>query len=381
MTATRLPTEPPRFRLSRTALAGGFLGFFVSGGVAALYGPSAPAFRRLFDVSEFVSGLPASVHPLAAMVGVLTWAAVSRRGGRARLLGLGVAVLGVGGLAAAAAPSMLLVLAATVVLGAGFGLLSNGMNSVYPRDTGRRTPMVVACMHGVFGVGAVSLPLLLSVAGHRVAFAVVGVAALAAIPLMRTTSTPPRPAMDPMGRTAPRRHVVAFSLVFGLYVAAEAATATWLATYVEFRGWDAGAAARWTSGFWLAITGGRFLFALVLARVRPGRLVQVVLPLAAIALALASVPALAPYAFVAAGLCFAPVFPTAMVWLPRALPDAAGATTAAVLAALVGASVTPFVVGAVGSALGLATIPLSLAAVALLASGVALAIGRRFGPG
>ena len=381
MTRTRLPTEPARFRLSRTALAGGFLGFFVSGGVAALYGPSAPAFRRAFEVSEVVSGLPASVHPLAALVGVLGWAAAVRRGARARLLAVGAVVLAAGGLAVAGAPSMALVLASSVLLGVGFGLLSNGMNSLYPRDTGPRTPTVVACMHGVFGVGAVSLPLLLSVAGHRVAFATVGVVALVAVPLLRTTSTPPRPALDLDARVVPRRHVATFSVVFGLYVAVESATATWLATYLEFRGWDAGAAARWTSAFWLAITGGRFLFALVLARVRPGRLVKFVLPLATVALALASVPPLAPFAFVAAGLFFAPVFPTAMVWLPRALPDAEGATTAAVVAALIGASVTPFLVGAIGSGLGLGVVPFALAAVGTAACVVSFVVGRRFGEG
>ncbi|MFA9446518.1 sugar MFS transporter [Egicoccus sp. AB-alg6-2] len=381
MTDSRTVTEPTAFRLPRAALLGGFLGFFVSGGVAALYGPSAPAFRRLFEVSEFTSGLPASVHPLAALVGVLGWAAATRRGVSARLLAAGAGVLAIGAVALAAAPSMALVLATAVLVGVGFGVLSNGMNSVYPRDTGPRTPTVVVCMHGVFGVGAVTLPLVLSLVGHRVAFLVVGMLALLAIVPMAATATPPAAAIDLRGSPTPRRHVLAFSLVFGTYVAVEAATATWLATYVEFRGWDQGAAARWTSGFWLAITGGRFLFALVLHRIRPGRLVQIVLPLAAVALGLASVPRLAPYALVAAGLFFAPVFPTAMVWLPRALPDAQGATTAAILAAIIGASLSPFLVGLVGSLIGLAAIPVALALLALLAAVVARTVGTRLGHG
>lgn len=381
MTTTDAGARAPGFRLSRTALVGGFLGFFVSGGVAALYGPAAPAFRTGFGVSELTSGLPAAVHPMAALVGVLGWAAATRRGVGARLLALGVLLLGIGAVAVAAAPSMAAVLGAAVVLGAGFGVLSNGMNSVYPRDTGPRTPVVVACMHGVFGVGAVALPLVLSLVGHRAAFAAVGVIGLVAVVPMLATAGPPRPSLDLQQSAPPRRHVLAFSLVFGTYVAVEAGTATWLATYVEFRGWGQDAAARWTSGFWLAITGGRFLFALVLARVRPGRIVQVVLPLSAVALALATVPAIAPYAFVVAGLCFAPVFPTAMVWLPRALPDAQGATTAAILAAITGATVSPVLVGAVGSGIGLAAMPGALALLAVLASAIAVAMGRRFGDG
>jgi fucose permease len=374
------PGAPTGFRLPRTAVVGGFFGFFVSGGVVALYGPSAPAFRELFGVSEFVSGLPASVHPLAALVGVLAWAGATRRGRGARLLALGVALLGVGALGVAVAPSMIAVLMTGAVLGVGFGLLSNGMNSVYPRDTGPRTPTVVAMMHGVFGLGAVTLPFLLSLTDHRVAFGLVGLVALVAIVPMLRTASPPKPALD-LAAAAPRRDVLVFSLVFGTYVAVEAGTATWLATYVEFRGSDQAAAARWTSAFWLAITGGRFLFAFVVARVRPGRLVALVLPLAAVCLGLAVVPGLAPYAMVAAGLFLAPVFPTAMVWLPRALPTASGATTAAVLAAIIGATIAPFMVGLIGSTVGLAAIPVALATLGAVAAVTARLVGRRFGLG
>jgi fucose permease len=376
-----LDPEPTGYRLSRAALAGGFLAFFVSGGVAALYGPSAPEFRRAFGVDELVSGLPASVHPLAALVGELAWAWLLRRGTSVRLLAVGAGVLGLGAFGVAAAPSMVLVLATVVGLGLGFGLLSNGMNSLYPRMTGSRAATLVVCMHGVFGVGAVSLPLVLAGLGHRGAFLAVAVVAAVAVPLLLRTSSPPAAAFDPTASPPPRRHVLAFSTVFGSYVAVEAATATWLATYLEFRGWSPGAAAGWTSAFWLAITGGRFAFALVMSRIRPGRLVQVVLPVAAVGLALAGWTVTAPLGFVLAGLCMAPVFPTAMVWLPRALPSAAGATTAAMLAAITGATLSPLLVGAVGSGIGVGAIPFTLAGLAVVAALTARAVGRRFGVG
>lgn len=372
--------DPATFRLTRTAVAGGFVGFFVSGGIVSLYGPMAPVLRRLFEVDEFTSGLPASVHPLVAVVGVLTWMTLSRRVRPGPLLAGGAVLLGAGALGIIFATGMAAVLSWVLAIGVGFGLLANGMNSVYPRDTGPRSATIVGWMHGAFGAGAVALPLLLSVAGHRAAYLSLAVFGLVAVPLMWPTSAPSAPPADARPRTS-RRSLLLFALLFGAYVAVEASTATWLATYLEHLGWSEAAGARWTSVFWLLFAAGRFVFAPLAGLFAPGRLVRVLLPSAALLLVAATYAPIAPVALVAAGLCMAPVFPTAMIWLPRVLPGAGGATTLAMLAAMGGATIGPGSVGAVASRFGLSTIPVLLGTLAAGATLIAVRAGNDVGKG
>jgi MFS transporter, FHS family, glucose/mannose:H+ symporter len=373
--------QPTRFRLSRTAIVGGYAGFLVSGGIASLYGPAAPAFRRAFGVDEFTSGLPASIHPFVAVAGVLVWVWLSRRIRPGVLLAVGALGVGTGAAGVAVASGMLVVLAWVLGIGAGFGMLANGMNTVYPRDTSPRAAVTVARMHGAFGAGAVLLPFVLAATGYRTAFLVVAALALVAAPLMAGTPAPPIPPRTGHVPRPERAALVGFGALFACYVGVEAATATWLATYLEFRGWSAPAAARWTSAFWLLFTLGRLVFAPLLARHQPGRIVRSLLLVTVLALLAASLPPLAPVGLLVAGLTMAPVFPSGMVWLPRALPSAAGAVTVVIMSAMVGATLAPMAVGAIGSQLGLAAIPPALALLASAATALAVGVARRNGAG
>jgi MFS transporter, FHS family, glucose/mannose:H+ symporter len=274
------------------------------------------------------------------------------------------------------------VLAWVVLVGLGFGLLSDAMNSIYPRMTGPRTAVTVGRMHGAFGVGAVIMPLVLAAGGYVTAFLVVGTLALVAVPLLaRTTAAPARPATAPVALDDVRRSVWGFALLFGCYVATESATAAWIATHLQGVGWGEASAARWTAAFWLVFTAGRFAVAPLAKRIPPGRLVRLAMPGAAVMLLLASVPVLAPYAFVGAGLFVSPVFPSAMVWLARAVPTARNGTTAAMVAATAGATLGPAVTGGAGSLAGRASIPVTLAALAASAGIVADRLVRRVGRG
>jgi MFS transporter, FHS family, glucose/mannose:H+ symporter len=226
------------------------------------------------------------------------------------------------------------------------------------------------------------MPLVLAAGGYVTAFLVVGTLALVAVPLLaRTTAAPARPATAPVALDDVRRSVWGFALLFGCYVATESATAAWIATHLQGVGWGEASAARWTAAFWLVFTAGRFAVAPLAKRIPPGRLVRLAMPGAAVMLLLASVPVLAPYAFVGAGLFVSPVFPSAMVWLARAVPTARNGTTAAMVAATAGATLGPAVTGGAGSLAGRASIPVTLAALAASAGIVADRLVRRVGRG
>jgi predicted MFS family arabinose efflux permease len=118
------------------------------------------------------------------------------------------------------------------------------------------------------------------------------------------------------------------------------------------------------------LTLGRLRVAPVAARVAPGVLVVGVSVLAAAALALTFVPASAAGAYLAVGLLYGPIFPTAMAWLQRTYPERSEQVASVVFAGSGVISVgTPVLIGAAVERGGVDVIP-----VALLAFGAGTAL-------
>jgi fucose permease len=92
--------------------------------------------------------------------------------------------------------------------------------------------------------------------------------------------------------------------------------------------------------------------------------------ISAIALMGALIPALAPVAFIVAGLAIAPIFPTGIVWLAKLRPGDARVTSWLFPASMVGGAIIPGGIGAVIARFGIGIAPavLSLVAVGCVAS-------------
>ena len=184
-----------------------------------------------------------------------------------------------------------------------------------------------------------------------------------------------------MSRPATERSFVLFAIFmvgFALYVGFETGIGGWMPSHLESIGLQSLTAAGFTSGFWLALALGRLLIALVPAHVPERVIVITGLSAAAIVLLVALIPGAAPFAYIAAGLAIAPIFPTGIVWLAKLRPGDARATAWLFPASMVGGAIIPGGIGAAIARFGIGWTPfvLSMIAVASLAS-FSLAAGYR----
>jgi MFS family permease len=90
---------------------------------------------------------------------------------------------------------------------------------------------------------------------------------------------------------------------------------------------------------------------------------------ATVALIAASMPPLAPAAYLIAGLALAPIFPTGIAWLARLRPGDARATAWLFPAGAIGGVIGPGVIGVVIGISGVRWAPAVLGAAAVLMTG------------
>jgi fucose permease len=347
-----------------------------AGLLLSLYGPALPELRAAFGVGGAGAALALSAHFAGAIAGITCWGLVQRRLPPRTLLGAATALLAAGAVGIAFAPAWPLVLAAAFGLGTGFGVIVVAINVVFAEAFGERTAAMLNLLGACFGAGAVLGPLAIAAAGgYRGPFCAGALLAGSALALLRDlprSAAPPEPAEGP----PPQALVGGFVVLLLLYVGTESGVGGWVATSLRANGADAAAAASWSAAYWAAITGGRLLAIPLALRIAPPVLAAGSLLVATGGLALAHVPALAPYGYILAGLALGPVFPTVLAWLAEAAPGARGSTAMVFAAAQIGGVVLPAAIGRLVDASSPAVIPTAALGVALACLAATLALRR-----
>ncbi|WP_245237430.1 MFS transporter [Streptomyces iakyrus] len=365
------PTRPgPLF--SRTAVVASCAGFVLMGVLQALYGPAIPAFRAEFGLSPSAAGLGLSAHFVGGVAGVLLSDRLFGRIGNRHILGGSYLLMGVGAAGFALAPAWSAALVAALVAGVGFGGIDYGLNQLFAVGFGHRSTAMLNILHAHFGIGAILGPAVIGAVGSEHYPAVFLVFALANLPLLLclrgVRSRAPVPAGEQgagggaLGRSL-GSVIAVFVVLYVLHVGIEAGVGGWEPTHLETVGYGAGVAATATSVYWLMMTFGRFLVAPLALRFSPQAIITVSCAGMTVCLLVATVPALAPYAYAGVGLFIAPVFPTGLPWLNRAAPQARRAGALVIAASMVGGV-------AAGPALGKAIEWSGVRAVPLLLCGV-----------
>ncbi len=355
-----------RIVLSPWAIAAIAATFLLMGTIVSAYGPLLEHLTHRFGVSLPVAGATISVHFAGSLPGVfLAMWAIQRVRARDIVIVAG-GVVAVGLAAIAMAPTWPVFLAAVLVVGLGFGALVLSLNQLVAYSEGRRRSALLNALNGCYSAGAVAGPILVAAfaRSHFSALYLAGtVVWLVLLPgavgisgrLPVTAGSPARPG----------RLVVIFICAFVLYVAVENGTGGWMTSHLESLGVPSNQAATLTSGFWLALVTGRLLITLVPARIPEATIVLAGSAMGTLALLAASIGALAPFAYVAAGLAIAPIFPTGIVWLARLRPGDSRATSWLYPAASIGGILGPGAIGLVIAQAGVAWAPAVLALVAL----------------
>lgn len=164
--------------------------------------------------------------------------------------------------------------------------------------------------------------------------------------------------------------IISFIGIYILHVAIETGVGGWEPTHLETVGYGAATAATATSVYWLAMTAGRFLAVPLSLRWSASS----ILPACCVGMAgfliLATVPTLAPYAYVGVGFMIAPIFPTCLPWLNQAVPGVAGASAYVIAASMIGGVAFPPLLGEAIELSGVRSVPLLLFGIAVVCVGL-----------
>jgi FHS family glucose/mannose:H+ symporter-like MFS transporter len=370
-----------RIHLTRAALVAIAGVFFLMGILASAYGPLLEHLSRSFAVSLSVAGGVLTAHYFGAVVGVLVGMRALRRFSSRTFVLAALACLGLGCAGVAVAASWSVFLAGVIGLGVGYGALDIGCNQLVAHSEGTRRTALLNALNGTFGMGAVAGPILVSTVGRTHLGLFYGGAAALAVVVMPLAAQMSGRLPFIAGRSSSRSIglLAIFMVAFALYVGLETGIGGWMTSHLESVGRQSLAAATFTSGFWLALAGGRLLAALVPAAVPERVIVIIGSAVAAAALVAALIPTVAPAAYILAGLAIAPIFPTAIVWLAKLKPGDARATSWLFPASMLGGAVVPGGISAVIGRFGIGLTPvvLSIVALACLASFGLAAVRRR----
>ncbi|MEV6684803.1 MFS transporter [Streptomyces sp. NPDC051130] len=369
--------------LTSLAIVASCVAFVVIGALQALYGPAIPALREEYGISPAVAGLSLSAHFVGALAGVLIYHLLRGRLNNRVLLGGSYVLMAAGAAVFAFSPAWVLALVGTFVIGLGFGGIDYGLNQLFAVGFGHRSTAMLNLLNGHFGIGAITGPALIGWLGaekYPQIFLGIGVISLLIIvTLGGVAAREPQPApVEGVSTTGPRvlPIIAVFIGIYVLHVAIETGVGGWEPTHLEAVGYGAATAATATSAYWAAMTIGRFVVApLSLRWSAPSILIVCCAGMAGFLL-LATIPAVAPYAYFGVGLVIAPIFPTCLPWLNRAVPSVAAAGAYVIAASMIGGVAFPPLLGGVIDTMDVKTVPLVLFVLALLCGVLSLWLRR-----
>lgn len=369
------------------ALAGSHLAMVPAGASQALYGPSMPELAVRYGLSSGELGLIIAAHSIGTVLGIGGWVVAGSRPHPGTFSGAGAALLGVGLLTVAGAPTWVLTLVGATLIGAGFGSTVVALNMWSTRSYDRHRVTVLSTLAAGFGVGAVTGPSLVGAVGPArfgVGFVTFGlVSAVAAVALLVAGARGEEVPEATAARLTVRGGVplvAAFMVALGLYVGFEAGTGGWLATHLVGVGVEPATAAGWTAGFWITFTAGRLLGAPVAHRFAEHRFVPILFAAAALSMLVAAVPGVEVWGYLVAGVVIALIFPALLSWFTRAFGQPPIAVALLFASGSVGAGVLPPTIGVLIDRFGVGVTPLSLAVIAATACALSLVLARRLAP-
>jgi fucose permease len=338
-----------------------FAGFVLSGIATVIVGPMLPVFIRRWSLDDSQAGLFSMLQFMAAWLGTLASSAIASWRGYRPALVLGYALIG-GGLAFLNADAHILALAATATFGFGYGLLTAGTNLLVAELGGVRSASLVSLLNFMWGVGAMTCPLLIAFAlkHNRINLTLWGCAAFGVVMVIGllfasfgTDESPHEAKAAETAAVGPAfRVVIALASLFFIYVAMENGIGIWAAEFSKrLANGITGLTTLAPTFFYGGLTLGRACAPLALHRMKERTLVLGALALAAAGNALLIAAPSLNVAIVAvffAGLGCASVYPIYIAWLSRWY-GARARKIGGVLFALasLGGSVGPWLVGSV----------------------------------
>ena len=373
----------------RTLFAIACLGMLAFGIVLTTLGAVLPSVIERFGIDTAVAGSLFLLMTFGILLGSLVFGPIVDRNGYKGMLLLATALIAIGIIGIAFAPSMAWLRVAVAVVGFGGGIINGGTNALVADVSADGRTAGLSLLGVFFGVGAVGVPFvlgsLLGTFSYSAIIAAVG--ALVAIPFLITAATPFPAPEQPQGfplATARRLLGDPVLLLMGLMLFLESGmeitVGGWAATFFkdELRITERRALV-YLSLYWFGMMLARLALGSVLKRAAP---VRVLLGCIAIGFVGAATLILARDASVAAlgvfllGVGFAATFPVVLGFVGDRYAELSGtAFSVVIVMALTGGMLLPWLTGVLGARYGLrgsfAIVPVALVLLSALLGVVA----------
>ena len=354
-----------------------YLSFISIGLPDGMLGVAWPAIRLQMDQPLAAVGAITMTMTACSAASSLLAASIVRRIGTGAVVAGSCLLTALGLLGFSVAPPFGWLVALAIPMGLGAGAVDASLNHFVSAHYSSRH---MNWLHGFWGVGATTGPLVMGVAlagsggwtagARSMGLMQLGLALLlfATVSLWsRETAQAPtdadRPGQPSADLNPPPAAMWLAPLCFLLYVSAEMGTGLWAASIlVTDRGLAAGDASVWVSLYFGSITVGRFLVGLVANRMGNRKLVRLGIAVAMTGALLFALPgvfgAVSPAGLVLMGLGCAPIFPSLMHETVRRFPTEAVRQLIGrqMTCAYIGSSVVPAAFGLVATWAGLQTV-------------------------
>ena len=333
---------PPRATAQRT-LALVCAVFLAVGVMLAGLGPTLPLLARQIGQDIAVLGGLFTAISSGIILAQLGAGSASARFGQPAVLAAGMLLMVGGGVGVTLGSTLLALLAGALLFGVGFGGVLAAGNLLVARLFPERSAAALNGVNLFFGVGSMVGPALAGLGGAHLGLPQAALWAGAVLQLVLAPIVlgyAARPVAEAAAsRAGPQPTRGASGWLLGLllliYIGTEVGFGGWLTVYLLASDLAPASAALVVSGFWLALTAGRMIGALLGLRLAPARLLTISLLgalVGAILLALSVGNRTATIgAVVCLGLSFGPVFPTVLA-LVAAVSRGSGRMTNLVLA-------------------------------------------------
>lgn len=310
----------------RTLIAAGVVLFLLLGVLQTIYGPALTAFSHRFDLSVETVSLLVSAHFFGAFFATLVTSAVlSALRYRGTLL-LAVSLIAIGVTLVGISPVWVVALIGAFIAGFGIGLTNSGMTVYVSRVFAPGHGPILNFLNSLFGIGAVSAPLIVTAVGDHISWPFYAAALVALVGLVMFLRLPagdkPVPHGNPWAIGAAWPIFVGFGIMYFFYVATEAGVTTWEIPHLTPL-IGAQQAAVYTSLYWGAITLGRFIGTALSLRFSAKSILLVATAGTVASVSLTYIPSFAPFAYILVGLFIAPIFANGLAWLAQLRPKQA----------------------------------------------------------
>jgi len=356
-------------------------GMLVFGVVLTSLGAVLPEITERFGVTKAAAGSLFTLLSFGILIGSLVFGPWVDRAGYRVPLAAGLAVVAVGLVLIAYGASISALRAGVALIGFGGGIVNGGTNALVADISTENKAAALSLLGVFFGVGAVGMPFALGVLTGTVSYtsllAILGV--LTALPLIATLlialPAPKQPHSFPIGQVfglLRERPLLILGAMLFLQSGMEITMGGWSATFArEELALDARAALLFLSLYWLGMMSARLALGSLLKRIAPANALLACIGIGLVGsllLLTSSSIALASAGIFLVGAGFAAGFPVVIGWIGERYAALSGtAISIALIMALSGGMLLPYLAGVVGGAAGLRN-SLLIVPIALLGS-------------